>query len=348
MLSPETKFNLITKDLQEIIGTDQLQNILAERDLKVYWGTSPTSTPHIGYICPMLKIADLLDANCEVTILLADLHAFLDAKKSTWEELSERTQEYRITLTALLKQLGVDVSKLKFVVGSSFQLSKEYTIDMYKAHTIVTYGVAKHAGAEVVKQSSNPMMTSLMYPTLQALDEEYLQVDAQLGGIDQRKILTHSQALLPKLGYKERIALMNPMIPALSKSPGLGQKMSASDSVSKIAFTDNKTQIAKKINSAFCAPGSVDDSTLMVLLEKIIFKVLERQNNRPFRISRPDQYGGPVTYANFEALRVDFIAQTLAPPDVKAGITDFLDSFLEPIRLELQQNALKIENKIHS
>jgi len=46
---------------------------------------------------------------------------------------------------------------------------------------------------------------------LQALDEEYLKVDAQFGGVDQRKIFTFSEKYLPQLGYGKRIHLMNPM-----------------------------------------------------------------------------------------------------------------------------------------
>lgn len=48
-------------------------------------------------------------------------------------------------------------------------------------------------------------------PGLQALDEEYLHVDAQFGGVDQRKIFTFAEKYLPQLGYAKRIHLMNPM-----------------------------------------------------------------------------------------------------------------------------------------
>lgn len=52
---------------------------------------------------------------------------------------------------------------------------------------------AKKAGAEVVKQVDSPLLSGLVYPLLQALDEEYLQVDAQFGGVDQRKIFTFAE-----------------------------------------------------------------------------------------------------------------------------------------------------------
>eukprot|EP00958_Prasinococcus_capsulatus_P028724 scaffold7205_cov523-Prasinococcus_capsulatus_cf.AAC.9 len=59
-------------------------------------------------------------------------------------------------------------------------------------------------------------MSGLLYPGLQALDEEYLKVDAQFGGVDQRKIFMFAEKYLPALGYKKRIHLMNPMVPGLA------------------------------------------------------------------------------------------------------------------------------------
>lgn len=50
-----------------------------------------------------------------------------------------------------------------------------------------------------------------LFVGLQALDEEYLKVDAQFGGVDQRKIFTFSEKYLPQLGYAKRAHLMNPM-----------------------------------------------------------------------------------------------------------------------------------------
>lgn len=99
----------------------------------------------------------------------------------------------------------------RFVKGTDYQLSKEYTLDVYKLSSVVTQHDAKKAGAEVVKQVEYPLLSGLLYPGLQALDEEYLKVDAQFGGVDQRKIFTFAEKYLPQLGYEKRIHLMNPM-----------------------------------------------------------------------------------------------------------------------------------------
>lgn len=134
----------------------------------IYWGTAITGNPHLGYFVPILKIADLLNAGCKVTILLADLHGYLDNLKTNWDLLSQRIKWYELVIGQMLRRVGVTLDNLKFVTGSSFQLSKEYTLDMYKISALVTTTTMQHASAEVVKQSKNPLLSGLLYPILQA------------------------------------------------------------------------------------------------------------------------------------------------------------------------------------
>ncbi|KAG1084333.1 hypothetical protein G6F42_021829 [Rhizopus arrhizus] len=185
-LTPEQKYDLITRNLQEVLGADEMKKILAERDLKMYWGTAPTGRPHIGYFVPMTKIADFLSAGVEMTVLLADLHAFLDNMKAPLELVQHRVKYYEQMIKTVLTSLGVPIEKLKFVIGSSYELSKEYTMDNFRLCALVTEHDAKRAGAEVVKQVASPLLSGLLYPGMQALDEEYLKVDAQFGGVDQQ------------------------------------------------------------------------------------------------------------------------------------------------------------------
>lgn len=181
-MSKAEKKALIVRNLQEVLGDDRIDKVLAERDLKIYWGTATTGKPHIAYFVAMSKIADFLNAGCEVTVLFADLHAYLDNMKAPWELLKLRTEYYEHSIKAMLESLGVPLDKLKFIRGTDYQLSKEYTMDVYRLSSLVTEHDARKAGAEVVKQSQHPLLSGLLYPGLQALDEEYLKCDAQFGG----------------------------------------------------------------------------------------------------------------------------------------------------------------------
>lgn len=106
-------------------------------------------------------------ANWQVTILFADLHAFLDNMKAPWELLRLRTHYYEEIIKAMLETIGVPLEKLRFVRGTSFQLQENYTLDVYRLSSVVTEHDARKAGAEVVKQVAHPLLSGLLYPGLQ-------------------------------------------------------------------------------------------------------------------------------------------------------------------------------------
>lgn len=68
LLTPDEKYELITRNLQEVLGDENLKKVLQERDIKIYWGTATTGKPHIAYFVPMTKIGDFLKAGCEVKL----------------------------------------------------------------------------------------------------------------------------------------------------------------------------------------------------------------------------------------------------------------------------------------
>nr|XP_027793139.1 tyrosine--tRNA ligase, cytoplasmic isoform X1 [Marmota flaviventris] len=329
--SPEEKLHLITRNLQEVLGEEKLKEILKERELKVYWGTATTGKPHVAYFVPMSKIADFLKAGCEVTILFADLHAYLDNMKAPWELLELRTGYYENVIKAMLESIGVPLEKLKFVKGTDYQLSKEYTLDVYRLSSVVTQHDAKKAGAEVVKQVEHPLLSGLLYPGLQALDEEYLKVDAQFGGVDQRKIFTFAEKYLPALGYSKRVHLMNPMVPGLT-----GSKMSSSEEESKIDLLDRKEDVKKKLKKAFCEPGNVENNGVLSFIKHVLFPLKSE-----FVILRDEKWGGNKTYTAYLDLERDFADEVVHPGDLKNSVEVALNKLLDPIREKFNTPALK-------
>ncbi|KAM9824302.1 tyrosine--tRNA ligase, cytoplasmic [Neosynchiropus ocellatus] len=330
-LSPDEKFQLITRNLQEVLGEDKLKQILQERELKIYWGTATTGKPHVAYFVPMSKIADFLKAGCEVTILFADLHAYLDNMKAPWELLELRVKYYEQVIKAMLESIGVPLDKLKFIKGTDYQLSREYSLDVYRLSSMVTEHDAKKAGAEVVKQVEHPLLSGLLYPGLQALDEEYLKVDAQFGGVDQRKIFTLAEKYLPSLGYAKRSHLMNPMVPGLT-----GAKMSSSEEESKIDLLDSKEDVKKKLKKAFCEPGNIQNNGVLSFVKYVVFPL-----RGEFCIKRDPKWGGEKVFTVFEELEKEFAEELIHPGDLKASVEVALNQLLEPIRKKFESPELR-------
>ncbi len=81
-MSPDEKFNLITRNLEEVLTPEELRELIASgTPLKHYIGYEVSGVLHIGQgLYTMMKIKDLQDAGVETTVLLADWHAWLNNK----------------------------------------------------------------------------------------------------------------------------------------------------------------------------------------------------------------------------------------------------------------------------
>ena len=235
---------------------------------------------------------------------LADLHAFLDDMKAPLHLVQHRVRYYLLCIQAMLKAMKVPLEKINFVTGSSYQLSPPYVIDSMRLAVKTSQRDAIKAGAEVVKQSSNPSLSGLWYPGMQALDEQYLDADAELGGVDQRKIFIFAEKYLPLLGYRKRVHLLNHMVGGLK-----GGKMSASDPGSKIDILDDDGAIRKKVSKAFCAAGNVEENALLTLVQHIVIPLFDIMFGEAFIIPREEQFGGTVAYTNFVQVQEDFQAE---------------------------------------
>ena len=178
------KFNLITQNLHGIMNEQEMINILRQRNLKIYWGTAPTGKIHLGYLLPLIKIADFLQAGCTVLILFADLHSLLSSNKSEWNIIDYRIKYYKKTIKFILKQLNAPLDNLSFINGTDYQFNKNYTINMYKLMTVLP---VNNIVSKDIK--TNTTVSSLLYYGLQILDEHFIDYDAQLGGVDQVNIL---------------------------------------------------------------------------------------------------------------------------------------------------------------
>jgi tyrosyl-tRNA synthetase len=246
------------------------------------------------------------------------------------------------------------------VTGTSYQLSREYSLDVYRLAASVTEHDAKKAGAEVVKQVESPLLAGLLYPGLQALDEQHLGCDFQFGGADQRKIFTFAELYLPRLGYAKRAHLMNEMVPGLA-----GGKMSSSDPNSKIDLLDAPAAITKKIKAAFCEEGNAEDNGVLAFVKAVLIPISQLRRERArmtddqlaaegitraaaeaqkpfvsagapddavFTIVRDDKFGGPLHYTDYAALKADFEARKVHPKDLKAAVGQAIQELLAPIR----------------
>jgi tyrosyl-tRNA synthetase len=98
------------------------------------------------------------------------------------EVVENRRKYYHHLMTAVLRSLGVDPSKIRFVAESSFAYRKEYFVDVLRTCALMTQQDAKDTCEETAETK---MLSPLLCCVYQSLSEQYLDIDIQFGGEDQ-------------------------------------------------------------------------------------------------------------------------------------------------------------------
>jgi len=186
--------------------------------------------------------------------------------------------------------------------------------------------MAEIQGGETAKVSH------VVYPLMQALDIEYLDVDVAVGGLDQRKVHMLAREELPSLGYEKRPAIHTPIVGDLESGEG---KMSSSEGIT-ISMEDSAADLDEKVNAAFCPPTRDPEGDLVnPVLELFQYHVFPRFE--AVVVERPDEYGGNLEYDDYEALAADLEAGELHPADAKGALADYLDELIAPGRERLRE-----------
>jgi len=328
--STPSPLTLLRSRMEEVLGEDDIVDKLNRgQTLRVYWGTAPTGPPSLAYYLPLLKLKELLTVPMNVTILLADVHSYMDLGLSEFVRTTERATLYEAVLQTMLRTVGVNPDDVEFVRGTSYQLDPTYCRDLFRLSAITSVAAATKASSEVVKAThgSQALLSHLLYPLMQALDETYLAADIELGGRDQRKIMAFARDHVHRIGYSPCAYVITPLIPSLR---GPGRKMSSSDAASKISFQDSDEVILDKVRRAYCVDqdGDLQSNPLLALAYHVLFPCFAQL--------------GP--YASYEALRAAWLDRSLLAQDLKALVGPFLVRLVAPVRQMLDANPLLYTN----
>jgi len=324
-------YERITRNTTEVVTEEEGRELAADPEGKrAYVGYEPSGVLHIGHMLTATKLMDLQAVGFEVTVLLADVHAYLNDKGS-FDEIRETAERMKAQFIAY----GLDEAQTEFVYGSEFEFDREYVLDLHALELETTISRAERAMAEI-KSGDTVTVSQAVYPLMQALDIVYLDVDLAVGGMEQRKVHMLARDTLPKIGAEAPTCLHTPLIADLQT--GIG-KMSASEGVS-ISMEDSTADIEKKVNDAYCPPTRDPDPTddeeerenpVLQIFEYHVFPRFET-----VVVERPEEYGGDLSYDDYEPLAADLESGELHPADAKGALATYLDDLIAPGREKLQ------------
>ncbi|WP_222917778.1 tyrosine--tRNA ligase [Natrinema sp. SYSU A 869] len=320
-------YELLTRNAEEVVTDEEVRDLVEDPEGKrAYVGYEPSGVLHLGHLLTANKLIDLQDAGMEVVVLLADVHAYLN-EKGSFEEIRETAEQMKAQFLAY----GLDEEQAEFVYGSEFQLEDDYTLDLHHLERETTMNRAQRAMAEI-QGDETAKVSHLVYPLMQTLDIEYLDLDLAVGGLDQRKVHMLAREKLPELDYEVRPAIHTPIVANLTDGKG---KMSSSQGIT-ISMEDSTEELEEKVNSAFCPPTrDPEDDLENPVLELFEYHVFPRFDE--IVVERPEKYGGDLTYTDYEELAEDLESGELHPADAKGTLAASLDELIAPGREKLRE-----------
>ncbi|WP_292485262.1 tyrosine--tRNA ligase [Methanohalobium sp.] len=308
---------LIKRNLQEIVTEEELDDLVATKNRPTaYVGYEPSGKIHMGHVLTVNKLIDLQRSGFDITVLLADIHAYLNQKGSL-EEVRELAEQNKRCFLAL----GLDPEKTRFVFGSDFQMNHDYMLNVLKLTQETSLNRAKRSMDEVGRKMDDPKVSQMVYPIMQAVDIAMLEVDVAVSGIDQRKIHMLAREELPDIGYSSPTCIHTPIMLGLD-----GVKMSSSKE-NYISVDDTEDDIKRKMKKAYCPAETVEDNPVLEIFKYHVFPRYDE-----ITLKRPEKFGGNLEISGYQELEKQFASGEIHPMDLKNSATEYMNDLLEPVR----------------
>ncbi|MDR2865795.1 MAG: tyrosine--tRNA ligase [Methanomassiliicoccaceae archaeon] len=328
----EEKISLIKRNAEELISEDELRELLSKNENpSAYIGFEPSGLVHLGWVMVASKISDLVNAGMDVTVYWADWHAYINDKLGGGIDNIKVCAGY---MEDCFEALGISRDKVKYVYASELLDSIKYWETVIKIAKVTSLSRVKRAMTIMGRSEDEAEVDSskLFYPILQAADIFRMDIDLAYAGMDQRKAHMLARDAAEKLGWRKPIALHTPLLPGLKGGDRMNpaaSKMSKSDPDSGVNIHDTDDDIKRKMGKAFCPPEreSEQENPVLMLCRHIVLPRTGTVN-----IDRPEKFGGPVSFTDYNDIAEAYFSGKLHPMDLKKGVTDGLIRTLGPVR----------------
>jgi tyrosyl-tRNA synthetase len=336
-LTIDERLDLIKQVGEEIVTEEELRKLLeTETNLIAYDGFEPSGQMHIAQgILRAINVNKMTKAGFTFKMLVADWFAYLNNKMGGDMEKIRKTGEYFVEVW---RAAGMDMENVEFVWTSEMISDPKYwELVMRIARTTTLNRILRTT--QIMGRSDKDELSAaqIIYPCMQAADIFLLGANVTQLGLDQRKVNMLARQIAEELGYAKPSVVSHHMLMGLgqpTETEGLeaadraiAMKMSKSMPDTSIFMTDTKEDVRRKISKAWCPEGIVTENPILEYCKYIIFEKFPEM-----KISRPEKFGGDVSYANYTELEQDFADKKLFPLDLKNAVVEYIDQLLQPVR----------------
>ena len=215
-MDTETRFKLVSQNLQEIITRDELRNLLETKETpRGYVGFEPSGMMHAGTgLIVGKKMQDYAEAGFHFIIFLADWHGWINNKMGgNMENIRAAGEYFKDCFTAL----GLPEGKVEYLWTSDLVDDKDYWEKVVRVMKSTSLKRMLRAMPIMGRSADSVDVESAwaLYPALQTSDIFQMKLDVAAAGMDQRKVHMLAREVAPKLGYTPPVCLHGPLLPSL-------------------------------------------------------------------------------------------------------------------------------------
>jgi tyrosyl-tRNA synthetase len=322
----EERLARVVRGTAEVLTPEELRALFERSEHpRAYIGFEPSGALTVAHLIPARKVLDLAEAGCDVTVFLADWHAWINDKLGG--DL-ERIGAAGRTMEAGFTALGAGGPRVRFRWAHELVGRTEYWSRVVRVARATTLARSKRAMSILGRseEEANLDTAKLFYPSMQAADIFELPVDLAYGGLDQRRAHVLAREVAHHYGWPVPAAIHTPLLSSLKG----GGRMDPTEAVSerKMSKSDPASAIyLAALGAAFCPAREVDGNPIVEAVRFIVFPWEGR-----CVVERAPKHGGPATFDAPESFLAAWKAGDLHPEDVKRAVAAALDRLVEPVR----------------
>jgi tyrosyl-tRNA synthetase len=330
----EDRVALVARHTVEVLTVEEVRALFQRTERpRAYIGLEPSGALTVAHLIPIRKVIDLAEAGCDVTVFLADWHAWINDKLGGDLARIDASGRY---MQAAFAALGANSPSIRYRWAHELTGNSDYWARVVRVAKATSLARTKRAMSIMGRgeEESNLDTSKLFYPSMQAADVFELPVDLAYGGIDQRRAHVLAREVAHHYSWPVPTAIHTPLLSSLKgggrMDPTEGtaeRKMSKSDPGSAITVPSTTEEVGVRIAGAFCPAKEVDGNPVVEAVRFIVFPWEGR-----FVVERAPKHGGPVTFEDEATFVAAWKDGQLHPQDVKAAVASALDRLIAPSR----------------
>ncbi|MCI4368546.1 MAG: tyrosine--tRNA ligase [Thermoplasmata archaeon] len=336
----ETRVALVGRHTREVLTTDEVRTLF-EREArpKAYIGFEPSGKLTLGHLVTSQKMRDLQDAGCELTVFLADWHAWINDKLGgSLERIAASGRYMEHAFTAL----GVDPARAHYRWAHELTGRSDYWARVIRIAKATSLARTKRAMTILGRSEEESTLDTakLFYPAMQAADIFELPVDLAYAGVDQRRAHMLAREVAHHYGWPVPVAVHTPLISSLKgggrmdpEALGVERKMSKSDPTGAILLPSPPAEVQSRIGGAFCPAKEVEGNPVVELVQFVVFPREGR-----LEIPRAPKHGGPLAFETAESFNEAWTKGQIHPQDLKSATASALSRIMEPVGRYFEQH----------